>query len=134
MLSSRYSPHAEFSCKEACPVSASSKKAAPDSNEQLSLCTLLVDSDRKFIDVSGEFCKLTGYSREQLVGTPHENLIAPGTADAGKPNDPFTTSGCSEGLWLLVTRASTRILVHYESHLRTDNLLEIMVSVVGAGY
>jgi len=84
--------------------------------------------------VSDKFCKLTGYSREQLIGMNHDDLIAPGTADIGKPNDPFTVTGCSEGLWLLVSHGGTRILVHYESHVRTDYLLQIEVKVVGIGY
>jgi PAS domain S-box-containing protein len=98
------------------------------------MCSLLVDRDRRFIEVSDKFCKLTGYSREELTGMSHDDLIAPGTAGVGKANDPFTPTGCSEGLWLLVTHGGTRILVHYESHLRNDYLLQIEVKVVGIGY
>ena len=54
------------------------------------------------MEVSDGFCKLTGYSRGQLIGLKHDELIAPDTAEIGKPNDPFTMTGCSEGLWLLV--------------------------------
>ena len=105
----------------------------PDA-ETSSACTILVSTDGKFVEVSDLFCKLIGYTRDELVGMKHEDLIAPGTADRPTTDAPQITSGCSQGLWLLTTRAGIRMLVDYESRTRVDLLIQTQMEVVGAGY
>jgi hypothetical protein len=53
-----------------------------------------------------------------------ESLAAPGTADLTTVFNPSKATGCADGLWLLVSREGTRILVRYESRLRIDSLTE----------
>ena len=133
----RYIPPIEFACRAACSVSLAARIQKQELRPELessSNCMILLDLERRFMEVSDGSCKLTGYSRGQLIGLKHDELIAPDTAEIGKPNDPFTMTGCSEGLWLLVCREGTRILVHYESHMRIDYLLQIEIRVIGAGY
>ncbi len=94
----------------------------------------VVDSDRKFVEVSDSFCQLVGYEREELIGRRYDELTAPNTTDIQKVYFLFTRLGYMHGLWMLVSRGGTRILVRYESWLRSDSLIEGHMELVGAGY
>jgi PAS domain-containing protein len=72
--------------------------------------------------VSDGFCRLVGYTREELLQMKLQDLAAPGTADLTTAFSPSKTTGCAHGLWLLVSREGTRILIRYESRLRIDSL------------
>ena len=86
------------------------------------------------LEVSDGFCRLVGYSRAELLGMKLEDLAAPGTADITITFNPRAT-GCAHGLWLLVSREGTRILVRYESRVRSDDLLvQSQLELIGAGY
>ena len=64
-----------------------------------------------------------------------EDLAAPGTADITTAFNPSKATGCAHGLWLLVSREGTRILVRYESRIRSDDLLmQTQLELIGAGY
>src|SRR5580704_14142608 len=41
--------------------------------------TTVVDSDRRYVEVSDSFCKLVGYKREDLIGRPFDDWSAPNT-------------------------------------------------------
>ena len=94
----------------------------------------VVDSDRRYVEVSDSFCQLVGYQREELVGMRYDDLTAPNTNDVPTVFDLFQKLGYMHGLWLLVNREGTRILVRYESWLRPDSYIEGHMEVVGAGY
>jgi len=94
----------------------------------------VVDSDRRYVEVSDSFCQLVGYQREELVGMRYDDLTAPHTNDIPKVFALFARQGYMHGLWLLVSRGGTRILVRYESWLRPDSYIEGHMEVVGAGY
>jgi PAS domain S-box-containing protein len=94
----------------------------------------VVDSDRKYVEVSDSFCQLVGYQREELVGKRYDDLTAPGTNDIPSVFGLFSRLGYMHGLWLLVSREGTRILVRYEAWLRPDSYIEGHMEVVGAGY
>jgi PAS domain S-box-containing protein len=94
----------------------------------------VVDRDRKFVEVSDNFCLLVGYEREELLGRRYDDLTAPNTVDIQKVFDLFTRLGNMHGLWMLVSRGGTRILVRYESRLRPNSLIEGHMELVGAGY
>ncbi len=94
----------------------------------------VVDSDRKYVEVSDSFCQLVGYQREELVGMRYDDLTAPNTNDIPTVFGLFQKLGYMHGLWLLVSREGTRILVQYESWLRPDSYIEGHMEVVGAGY
>lgn len=61
-----------------------------------------------------------------------EALAAPGTADITTAFNPSKATGCAHGLWLLVTQEGTRILVRYESRVRSDLLMQTQLEVIGA--
>jgi PAS domain S-box-containing protein len=93
-----------------------------------------VHSDRKYVEVSDSFCQLVGYKREELIGKRYDDLTAPNTNDIPTVSDLIQKLGYMHGLWLLVSREGTRILVRYEAWLRPDSYIEGHMKVVGAGY
>jgi hypothetical protein len=88
------------------------------------------DSDSRYVS----FCQLLGYQREELVGKRYDDLTAPNTNDIPTVFGLFQKLGYMHGLWLLVSRQGTRILVRYEARLRPDSYIEGHMEVVGAGY
>src|ERR1700688_2976971 len=136
----RYTPPLaiDLSCKEAYPTSmghAPLKQNHSPESETSCICTILVGKDNSYVEVSDGFCRLIGYSRDELLRMKLENLAAPGTADITTAFNPSKATGCAHGLWLLVSREGTRILVRYESRIRSDDLLmQTQLELIGAGY
>lgn len=95
-------------------------------------CRTVIDLDRRYVYVSDEFCKLVGYSREELVGTRYDDLTAPDTNDLRTVFNLFCQLEYMHGLWMLVARSGARILVRYESWLRPDRLIEGRMQLVAA--
>jgi PAS domain S-box-containing protein len=94
----------------------------------------VVDSDRRYVEVSDSFCQLVGYKREELLGMRYDDLTAPNTNDIPSVYSLFSKLGHMHGLWMLVSHEGTRILVRYKSWLRQDSYIEGHMEVVGAGY
>jgi PAS domain S-box-containing protein len=94
----------------------------------------VVDSDRKFVQVSESFCQLLGYRPEELIGKHYDEVTAPNTNDIPTVFRLFTETGYMHGLWLLASRKGTRVLVRYESWIRPDSYIEGHMELVGAGY
>jgi PAS domain S-box-containing protein len=95
--------------------------------------TALIDLDRKYIEVSDSFCRLLGRTRKQLIGHRVDDVTAPNTVDIQAVYDGFMCAGYSHGLWLLVHRTGTRILVRYDAALREDKIA-VRMELVGAAY
>jgi PAS domain S-box-containing protein len=94
----------------------------------------VIDSDRKFVQVSESFCRLLGYQPEELIGKPYDDVTAPNTNDIPTVYRLFTELGYMHGLWMLTSRRGTRVLVRYESWIRPDSYIEGHMELVGAGY
>jgi PAS domain S-box-containing protein len=94
----------------------------------------IVNSDRKFVEVSESFCRLLGYRREELIGKPYDDVTAPNTNDIPTVFRLFSEMGYMHGLWMLASRRGTRILVRYESWIRPDSYIEGHMELLGAGY
>lgn len=94
----------------------------------------VVNRDREFVEVSYNFCQLVGYEREELLGKRYDELTAPNTYDIEKFSRLFAKLGYMHGLWLLVSRGGTRILIRYDAWIRPDRLIETHMELVGAGY
>lgn len=107
-------------------------KLSPRS-EMESQYIVVVDTDRKYVEVSDNFCELVGYQREELVGKRFDDLTAPNTNDIPTVSSLFIQLGYMHGLWMLVSREGTRILVRYEAWLRPDSYIEGHMEVVGVG-
>ena len=95
--------------------------------------TVLVDRNHKYVEVSDSFCKLLGYQRKELIGRKYDELTAPRTNDVQTVFDLFMKSGYMHGIWILMHRRGTRIVVRYEVWLRPDGLSESHMELLGAG-
>ena len=136
----RYTPPlaSELTCKDAYPASMSDtnrKRNHSPESEGSSTCSIVVGKQNNYVEVSDGFCRLVGYSRVELLQMKLEDLAAPGTADITTSFNPSEATGCAHGLWLLVSREGTRILVRYESRVRgADLLMQSQLELIGAGY
>ena len=92
--------------------------------------TTVVDNTRMFVDVSESFCELVGYKRAELIGTRYDHLTAENTTDIPATSNLFSKLGYMHGLWVLLHRTGYRILVRYESWLRSDTHIESNIEVV----
>jgi len=94
---------------------------------------VIVDADRRYTDVSDSFCKLLGYRREELIGKKYDVFTAPGTTDIAVVYELFANAGYMHGIWILVNRSGTHLLVRYEAWYRSDGLIEGQMELLGAG-
>ena len=93
-------------------------------------CSTVVDKNRNLLEVSDGFCQLVDYSRQELLQMNYDDLTAPGSLDIAAASKLFATVGYMYGLWLLVSRMGTRILVRYESQLRADALVQSHIEAI----
>jgi PAS domain S-box-containing protein len=96
--------------------------------------TTVVDTNRRYIEVSDSFCQLVGYGRQDLIGKTYDELSAPSTNDIPTVFALFVKNGYMHGLWMLVHRTGTRILVRYEAWVRPDCQIQSNMELVGSGY
>jgi len=94
---------------------------------------VIVDAERRYLDVSDSFCKLLGYSREELIGKKYDEFTVPGTTDIPVVFELFANTGYMHGIWVLVNRSGTHLLVRYEAWRRSDGLIEGQMELLGAG-
>jgi PAS domain S-box-containing protein len=92
--------------------------------------TSVLDRNRRFVRVSDSFCELLGYQRQELIGKTYDEFTAPKTADISTIFRLFDKLGYMQGLWMLVHRTGERILIRYESWLRSDSFIESNIEVV----
>ena len=92
--------------------------------------TTVVNAEGKYVEVSDTFCKLVGYSREELIGKPYSELTAPDTTDIQATFSIFLREGYMQGLWMLLHRDGTHILIRYESWVRPDCFIESRMELV----
>ena len=92
--------------------------------------TVVVDHDRKYVDVSKSFCELVGYEAGDLIGMPYEDLTAPNTIDIPTTHNLLSRLGYLHGLWMFVHRTGYRILVRYEAWLRPDTNIQANIELV----
>jgi PAS domain S-box-containing protein len=92
--------------------------------------TTVVDMDRKYLEVSDSFCDLVGYSREELIGKTYDDISAPSTHDIPIIFRLFIKNGYMHGLWMLVHRRGTHILVRYEAWVRPDCQIQSNMELV----
>ena len=130
----RYESEAEYPARTMRIVRSHRQELAAPQFEVEPQFVTVVDSDRRYVEVSDSFCQLVGYRREELVGKRYDDLTAPNTNDIPTVFDLFQKLGYMHGMWMLVSREGTRILVRYESWLRPDSYIEGHMEVVGAGY
>lgn len=133
--SDRYDSEADYPDRVRDSVESMRQKLniTPQSKVKPEFITL-VNSDRKFVEVSESFYRLLGYRREELIGKPYDDVTAPNTNDIPTVFRLFSEMGYMHGLWMLASRRGTHILVRYESWIRPDSYIEGHMELVGAGY
>jgi hypothetical protein len=99
----RYDPQIKFSgFRAACSAAMTTpiRNRAPEP-ELTSNCTALFGVGGALLEASDGFCKLSGYSREELIAMKDGELIAPAASGTEKRRDAFTSTGHSEafGYW-----------------------------------
>jgi PAS domain S-box-containing protein len=96
--------------------------------------TTVVDTEHRYVQVSDSFCRLVGYRREELIGKKYDEISAPDTNDIPTIFNLFMREGYMHGLWMLVHRTGTRILVRYDAWIRSDAKIESNMELIAAGY
>ena len=102
----------------------------PSGPRASSIYTTIVDSDRRYVWVSDNFCELLGYKIDELIGKRYDEVTAPTTSDIPVTARMFKKLGYMHGLWMLIHRTGERILIRYEAWLRADSLVESNIEVV----
>jgi PAS domain S-box-containing protein len=92
--------------------------------------TTVVDTDRRYLEVSDSFCQLVGYRRDELIGKTYDEISASGTNDIPTVFRLFIRNGYMHGLWMLVHRRGTPILVRYEAWVRPDCQIQSNMELV----
>jgi PAS domain S-box-containing protein len=92
--------------------------------------TTVINGDRKYVEVSENFCELLGYTSEELIGRRFDEITAPRTTDSMTIFNLFKRLGYMQGLWMFVHRSGYRILIRYESWLRPDTNIHSNIEVV----
>jgi PAS domain S-box-containing protein len=95
--------------------------------------TVVIDADRKYVEVSDSFCELLGYPREQLIGKRFDVVTAPRTNNIPVVFGLFARTGYMHGLWMLLTRTGARIVVRYEAWVRPDCQIQKIMELVDPG-
>ena len=106
------------------------KVSGPSKPRVAPIYTTVVDSDRRYVWVSDNFCELLGYNSDELIGKRYDEVNAPTTSDIPVTARMFKKLGYMHGLWMLMNRTGERILIRYEAWLREDSLVESKIEVV----
>jgi PAS domain-containing protein len=95
---------------------------------------LLLDLEGRCVEASGPVCRLLGYGSSEILEKTLKDLTAPTTTNIPKHIGAVFQCDYMQGLWLLVHRQGTRILVRHESQLLPELLIEMRMDPVGAGH
>jgi PAS domain S-box-containing protein len=93
----------------------------------------VVNSRRRYVEVSPAFCKLLGYSQEELLGKTYDEITVPRTNNIPLVLEMFLKVGYMSGIWVLAHRSGTKLFVRYESVIRKDGLFESQMELLAAG-
>jgi PAS domain S-box-containing protein len=93
----------------------------------------VVNAKRKFVEVSPSFCKLLGYSEEDLIGKLYDEVTVPGTNHIPITWQLFMKTGYLFGIWVFAHRRGTKLFVRFEAFARTDGLYEARMELLAAG-
>jgi hypothetical protein len=82
------------------------------------------------LEVSDSFCELVGYERRQLIGMPIESLHGLGMIDLPKNLGFVLHFATLRGVWILLHRNGTRLLVRYQAKLLIDLRIDIRLEPI----
>jgi len=93
----------------------------------------VVNAQRKFVEVSPSFCKLLGYTQDELVGRLFDDFTVPRTTNIPLIWRLFVRNARMIGIWVFAHRGGTKLFVRYEAFAREDGLYEAHLELLGAG-
>jgi PAS domain S-box-containing protein len=93
----------------------------------------VVNSRRRFVEVSPAFCKLIGYTQGELLGKTYDEITVPRTNNIPQVLEMFLQIGYMSGIWVFAHRSGTKLFVRYESVIRKDGLFESQMELLAAG-
>ena len=96
-------------------------------------CVTVINARRRFVEVSPSFCKLLGYSEDELIGKLYDDFTVPGTNHIPITWQLFMKSGYLFGIWVFAHKSGTKLFVRFEAFARADGLYETHMDLLGAG-
>lgn len=93
----------------------------------------VIDDRRRFVEVSPSFCKLLGYTEDELIGKLYDDFTVPGTNHIPITWQLFTKTGFLFGIWVFAHRSGTKLFVRFEAFARADSLYETHMELLAAG-
>jgi PAS domain S-box-containing protein len=112
----------------------SDTKFAPEQSVRIkSDIVTVINSRRRFVQVSASFCKLLGYTEEELLGKRYDEVTVPGTNHIPMTWKLFLSTGYLFGIWVFAHKSGTKLFVRFEAFARDDGLYETHLELLGAG-
>src|ERR1700677_1761656 len=93
----------------------------------------VVNSRRRFVQVSPSFCKLLGYTEDELIGKLYDDVTVPGTNHIPITWQLFMKTGYLFGIWVFAHKSKTKLFVRFEAFARADGLYETHMELLAAG-
>jgi PAS domain-containing protein len=93
----------------------------------------VINAKRKFVEVSQSFCKLLGYTEDELIGKLYDEVTVPGTNHIPITWQLFMATACLFGIWVFAHRRGTKLFVRFEAFARADGLHETHMELLAAG-
>ena len=93
----------------------------------------VINSRRRFVQVSPSFCKLLGYTEAELIGELYDDVTVPGTNHIPITWQLFMKTGYLFGIWVFAHKSGTKLFVRFEAFARADGLYESHMELLAAG-
>ena len=93
----------------------------------------VINNRRRFVEVSPSFCRLLGYTEDELIGKLYDDFTVPGTNHIPITWELFLKTGFLFGIWVFAHRSGTKLFVRFEAFARADGLYETHLELLGAG-
>jgi PAS domain S-box-containing protein len=93
----------------------------------------VINSRRRFVEVSASFCTLLGYSQDELIGKLFDDFTVPHTTNIAILWRLFVWTERMVGVWVFAHKSGTKLFVRYEAFARSDGLYEAHMDLLGAG-
>jgi PAS domain S-box-containing protein len=93
----------------------------------------VINSRRRFVHVSPSFCKLLGYTEDELIGKLYDDVTVPGTNHIPITWQLLMKTGYLFGIWVFAHKSGTKLFVRFEVFARADGLYETHMELLAAG-
>ena len=108
----------------------SSRKVKASSKDSPHQIWVKLNSDFRYVDMSPEFCKLLGFSRDQLIGRSAEDVTPHDFTNIEAVREEIRRDRKKSGFWLYQRSDRRLVLVRYAMVLGADNMADLVVAPV----